>query len=146
MTIDYADLDYQSIKNTNIGKGFELLKSNALKNAILTLEDGTREYSTSYEAFEYLGIAYLMSGHFNRAIGALTKACEIKPASATAHYNLAIAYENAKVYNDALTHFTTAAELNPTHTLAQDKIIEIAQIIPETKKGRIRLLKGKGEG
>lgn len=144
MTIDYGDLDFNSIKNTNIGKGFELLKSNALKNAILTLEDGTREFSTSYEAFEYLGIAYLLSGHYNRAIGALQKAADIKPTSATAHYNLGLAYENARVYDSALTHFSNASELNPAHTLAQDKVVEIAQIIPQTKKGRIKLLSGKG--
>lgn len=140
MTIDYDDLDFQSIKNTNIGKGFELLKSNAMKNAILTLEDGAKEYPNSYEALEYLGIAYLTSGLYNRAIGALRKACELKSSSATAHYNLAVAFESAKVMEEALAHYSTAVEMKPSHTLAQEKVIQLAQLIPESKRSKIRLL------
>lgn len=141
MTIDYDDLDFHSIKKTVIGDGLELLKEEKLRDAILLLEKGTKQFPESYEAYEYLGITYLNSGLSNRAIGALKKAVEIKPDSATANYNLAIAFENAGVIEDALAHYSSAVELNPAHALAQEKVIELAQIIPEKKRARIRLLK-----
>ena len=143
MTIDYDDLDFHSIKKTTIADGLELLKAEKMRDAILVLEKAAHQFPASYEAFEYLGICYLTAGLNNRAIGALKKATDLKPESASAHYNLGIAFEKAGVIEDALVHYSSAVELKPTHNLAQERVIDLANLIPERNKSRIKLLRNK---
>ena len=140
MRMDYDNLDVASIRNTPIWTGVELLRNDEVKAAIASLEDSSRMFPNSYECFVYLGIAYATKSLFNRAIGAFKKACDLKPMSANAHYNLGMAYEGAGVLDEALKEFTNAHEINPSHTLSQDKIIELAQAIPEEKRKKIKLI------
>ena len=140
MRMDYDNLDMASIRNTPIWKGVELLRNDDVKGAILALEDASRVFPNSYECFVYLGIAYATRSLFNRAIGAFKKACEIKPLSANAHYNLGMAFEGAGVLDEALKEFTKSHEINPNHTMSQDKIVELAQSIPEEKRKKIKLI------
>lgn len=140
MRMDYDNLDLASIRNTPIWEGVELLKNDEVKKAIASLEESSRMFPNSYECFVYLGIAYTTKSLFNRAIGAFKKACDLKPMSANAHYNLGMAYEGAGVLDEALREFTNAHEINPQHSLSQDKIIDLAQSIPEEKRKKIKLV------
>lgn len=140
MRMDYDNLDVASIRNTPIWDGVELLRKDDIKGAIASLEDSSRMFPNSYECYVYLGIAYATKSLFNRAIGAFKRACDLKPMSANAHYNLGMAFEGAGVLDEALKEFTNAHEINPQHTLSQDKIIELAQSIPDEKRKKIKLI------
>ena len=141
VNVDYTNLDLASIRNTPIWNGVELLEKEQLDEAIISLEESSKMFPNSYECFVYLGIAYAKKSFFNRAIGAFKKACDLKTISANAHYNLGLAYEGAGILDEALKEFNTAHELNPAHSLSQEKIIELAQIIPEERRKKIKLIK-----
>jgi Flp pilus assembly protein TadD len=116
---------------TNVELGIMLFKEGDFEQAVGILEDASREYPNSYEAFVYLGAAYAQQGRHNAAIGALKRAAEIKPGSPRVHYNLGQAYEAAGVPREAWFEYKKALELDPNYGLARGALISLSQRLPK---------------
>ena len=115
---------------TSLEHGIVLFKEGDFEQAVRVLEDASREYPESYEAFVYLGAAYAHKGRHNAAIGALKRASEINPGSPRIHYNLGQAYESAGVPREAWFEYKRALELDPKYGLAKGALISLSQRLP----------------
>lgn len=124
---------------TSVDHGIELFKEGTFHEAIEVLENASREYPESYEAFVYLGAAYAQQGRHNASIGALKRASEIKPDSARVHYNLGQAYEAAGVPREAWFEYKKALELDPKYGLARGALISLSQRLPKLLSPQIEI-------
>lgn len=122
--------DAMTEKITNVEQGIVLFKEGNFEQAVGILEDASRQFPGSYEAFVYLGAAYAQQGRHNAAIGALKRASEIKPDSPRIHYNLGQAYEAAGVPREAWFEYKKALELDPKYGLARGALISLSQRLP----------------
>ena len=93
---------------SELDQGITIFKDGDFGRAANILENFSRRYPESYEAFVYLGAAYAQQGRYNAAIGALKRASEIKPDSPRIHYNLGQAYEAAGVPREAWFEYRRA--------------------------------------
>ena len=116
-----------------------MFKSGSYEQAIATLEDATRRYTGSYDAFVYLGAAYARCGRHNSAIGAFKRASEIKPKSARVHYNLGQAYEAAGVPREAWFEYKKALEIDDNYGLARGALISLSNRLPKLLKSSIEV-------
>jgi len=108
-----------------------VFKDGDFQQAIGLLEDASRIYPGSYEAFVYLGAAYAQIGRHNASIGAFKRASEINPSSPRIHYNLGQAYEAAGVPREAWFEYKRALELDPRYGLARGALISLSQRLPK---------------
>ena len=116
---------------TILDRGISVFKEGKFEKALPILEEATREYPGSYEAFVYLGAAYAQLARYNAAIGALKRASEIKPGSPRVHYNLGQAYEAARVPKEAWSEYKKSLELDANYTLAREAMISLSQRLPK---------------
>ena len=116
---------------TILDRGIAVFKEGKFEKAIPMLEEATREYPESYEAFVYLGATYAQLARYNAAIGALKKASEIKPGSPRVHYNLGQAYEAAGVPKEAWSEYKKSLELDSNYSLARNAMISLSQRLPK---------------
>lgn len=116
---------------TSVERGIAVFKEGDFEQAVPILEDASREYPGSYEAFVYLGAAYAQQGRHNASIGAFKRASEINPQSARVHYNLGQAYEAAGVPREAWFEYKKALELDPKYGLARGALISLSQRLPK---------------
>lgn len=116
---------------TDIERGISAFKQGQFDEAIALLEDASRKFPESYDAFVYLGAAYAQQGRHNSAIGALKRASEIRPTSPRIHYNLGQAYEAAGVPREAWFEYKKALEIDPTYGLARGALISLTQRLPK---------------
>ncbi len=114
-----------------VEEGIEVFKTGDFEAAIPLLEQASREYPGSYEAFVYLGAAYSQLGRHNAAIGALMRASHIKPGSPRVHYNLGQAYEAAGVPKEAYFEYSKALELDPNYGLAKGSLVSLTERMPK---------------
>lgn len=114
-----------------VEEGIEVFKTGDFEVALPLLEQASREYPGSYEAFVYLGAAYSQLGRHNAAIGALMRASQIKPGSPRVHYNLGQAYEAAGVPKEAYFEYKKALELDSNYGLAKGALISLAERMPK---------------
>lgn len=117
--------------NKTLMRGKALFKEGRIDEAVEVLEDATREDPGSYDAFAYLGAAYARQGRCNLVIGALRRACEIRPNCPSSHYNLGQAYEAAGVPREAWFEYKRALELDPNYGLARGALITLSRRLPE---------------
>lgn len=120
-----------------IKQGKAALDSGDLKLAVETFEEVTRLDSDNYDAFVYLAIAYSKQNRYNRAIGALKRASEIKPDSYQVHYNLGQAYEAAGVPKEAYAEYKNALDINAFYTKARQAMTDLSERLPELISGGI---------
>lgn len=116
---------------TDVERGITLFKQGDFEHAIPMLEDASRKYPESYDAFVYLGAGYAQQGRHNAAIGAFKRASEIKPDSPRIHYNLGQAYEAAGVPREAWFEYKKALEIDPKYGLARGALISLTQRLPK---------------
>ena len=121
-------------KATDVERGVAMFKTGNFEQAIRLLEEATRKYTASYDAFVYLGAAYAQQGRHNSAIGAFKRAAEIKPRSARVHYNLGQAYEAAGVPREAWFEYKRALEVDPGYGLARGALISLSSRLPKLLK------------
>jgi Flp pilus assembly protein TadD len=117
-------------QTTSVERGIAAFKEGDFEAAVRILEQASREYPGSYEAYVYLGAAYAQQGRHNLSIGALKRACEITPNSPRVHYNLGQAYEAAGVPMEAWFEYQRALELDPKYGLARGALISLSQRLP----------------
>jgi Flp pilus assembly protein TadD len=115
----------------DIERGIGAFKQGEFEHATHLLEDASRKYPQSYDAFVYLGAACAQQGRHNAAIGAFKRASEIKPDSPRVHYNLGQAYEAAGVPREAWFEYKKALEIDPTYGLARGALISLTQRLPK---------------
>ena len=115
----------------DIERGISAFKKGEFDKAARLLEDASRKYPESYDAFVYLGAAYAQQGRHNAAIGAFKRASEIRPDSARIHYNLGQAYEAAGVPREAWFEYKKALEIDPKYGLARGALISLTQRLPK---------------
>ena len=120
-----------SKRPTIVQRGVAAFKAGDFERCIPILEDASRQYAGSYDAFVYLGAAYAQHGRHNSAIGAFKRAAEIKPNSARVHYNLGQAYEAAGVPREAWFEYKKALEIDPNYGLARAALISLSQRLPK---------------
>lgn len=116
---------------TSVERGIAAFKDGDFDRAVQVLEDASREYTASYEAYVYLGAAYAQQGRHNLSIGAFKKASEINPGSPRIHYNLGQAYEAAGVPMEAWFEYKRALELDSRYGLARGALISLSQRLPK---------------
>lgn len=116
---------------TDVERGISAFKQGDFEQATILLEDASRKYQASYDAFVYLGAAYAQQGRHNAAIGAFKRASEIKPDSPRIHYNLGQAYEAAGVPREAWFEYKKALEIDPKYGLARGALISLTQRLPK---------------
>jgi tetratricopeptide (TPR) repeat protein len=116
---------------TDIERGIGAFKQGEFEDAAVLLEDASRKFPGSYDAFVYLGAAYAQQGRHNSAIGALKRASEIRPGSPRVHYNLGQAYEAAGVPREAWFEYKKSLEIDPTYGLARGALISLTQRLPK---------------
>ncbi len=116
---------------TDIERGIAAFKQGEFANASVLLEEASKKYPESYDAFVYLGAAYAQQGRHNSAIGALKRASEIRPDSPRIHYNLGQAYEAAGVPREAWFEYKKSLEIDPTYGLARGALISLTQRLPK---------------
>ena len=126
-------------KVTEVERGVAMFKAGNFEQAVNVLEDATREYAGSYDAFVYLGAAYAQQSRHNSAIGAFKRAAEIKPTSARVHYNLGQAYEAAGVPREAWFEYKKALEIDPNYGLARGALISLSHRLPKLLKSGIEV-------
>lgn len=114
-----------------LDKGIAIFKDGDFDQAIPLLEDASREYPDSYEAFVYLGAAYAQRSRYNAAIGAFKRASEIKPDSPRIHYNLGQTYEAAGVPREAWFEYKKALEIDSNYGLARGALISLSHRLPK---------------
>lgn len=117
-------------QTTSVERGIAAFKEGDFEAAVRILEEASREYPGSYEAYVYLGAAYAQQGRHNLSIGALKRACDITPDSPRVHYNLGQAYEAAGVPMEAWFEYQRALELDPKYGLARGALISLSQRLP----------------
>ena len=66
---------------TIVERGIATFRDGNFEGAISILEEASRAYPESYEAFVYLAAAYAQQGRHNLSIGAFKRASEINPTS-----------------------------------------------------------------
>ncbi len=120
-------MDHQT---ATLEEGIEAFKQGNYELAIKLLEPVSRHDSDSYEAFVYLGAAYAQVKRYNAAIGALRRACEIRPDSAKVHYNLGQAYEAANVPQEAVFEYQKALEIDKNYNLAKSALASLLRRLP----------------
>ena len=72
--------------------------------------------------------------HYDEAIQAYQKCCEIEPDDAQVQYNLALVYFQLTRYDDAVEHFKLCTDLDPKHIDAYNSlafIYNMHQLYPE---------------
>lgn len=114
-----------------VERGISLFREGDYNKAISVLENASRQFPESYEAFVYLGAGYAQQGRHNASIGAFKRAAEINPRSPRVHYNLGQAYEAAGVPREAWQEYKYALELNPNYGLARGALINLSQKLPK---------------
>lgn len=115
----------------DIERGISAFKQGEFERATHLLEDASRRYPESYDAFVYLGAACAQQGRHNAAIGAFKRASQIKPDSPRVHYNLGQAYEAAGVPREAWFEYKKALEIDPKYGLARGALISLTQRLPK---------------
>jgi Flp pilus assembly protein TadD len=83
------------------------------QDAAATLESVAQTDPYKVQAFNALGIVYLVSGELVSAIAAHTWAVLLKPDNEIAYYNLSLACQRVQSYNWAIVTAIRAAELEP---------------------------------
>lgn len=120
-----------------IQSGKLALETNDLKTAVESFEEATRLDPSSYDAFVYLAVAYSKQSRYNRAIGALKKATDIRPNSAPAHYNLGRAYDAAGVPKEAWAEYKNALNIDAFYGKAREAMSDLSDRLPELAAGGI---------
>ncbi len=85
------------------------------QDAAKTLATVAWEDPYKVQAFNALGIVYLVSGDLVPAIATHTWALLLKPENEIAYYNLSLACQRVRAYEWAIVTATRAAELEPTN-------------------------------
>ena len=96
-----------------VERGVAAFKRGDFSLTIDLLEQASRKYPESYDAFVYLGAACAQLGRHNAAIGAFKRASDIRPDSPRIHYNLGQAYEAAGVPREAWFEYKRAPRNRP---------------------------------
>lgn len=128
-----------SDQHTVVERGIALFKEGDFEAATSLLEEASRVYPESYEAFVYLGAAYAQRGRHNAAIGALKRASEIRPGSPRVHYNLGQAYEAAGVPREAWFEYKKALDIDPNYGLARGALISLTHRLPKLLDPKIEV-------
>lgn len=123
----------------DVERGIAVFKEGDLQQARELLEDASRKYPASYEAFVYLGAVYASLARHNSAIGALKRASEINPASPKVHYNLGQAYEAAGVPREAWFEYKRALEIDPNYGLARGALVALRKRLPKLLNSGIEI-------
>ena len=116
---------------TEIERGVAAFKEGDFPRTVDILEQASRRYPQSYDAFVYRGAACAQQGRHNAAIGAFKRASEIRPGSTRIHYNLGQAYEAAGVPREAWFEYKKALEIDPKYGLARGALISLTQRLPK---------------
>lgn len=110
---------------SSLQQGMECLKAGKIDEAIQHLELATTHDPRDYKGFNFLGIAYAQKQLFNRSIGALQAAVQIRSDIPSIHYNLGLAYQ-AEGFNDkAEDQYKHALKIDPTYVKATEALKSI---------------------
>lgn len=123
----------------DVERGISAFKQGDFARTIDLMEDASRKYPESYDAFVYLGAACAQQGRHNAAIGAFKRASEIRPDSPRIHYNLGQAYEAAGVPREAWFEYKKALEIDPKYGLARGALISLTQRLPKLLAPQIEI-------
>jgi tetratricopeptide (TPR) repeat protein len=83
--------------------------------AALSLWDAIYIAPTSLQAFNAIGIVYLVRGDLSQSVVLHSWAALLKPDNEIAHYNLSLAYQRLQQYDLAIAYAQTAMNLEPTN-------------------------------
>jgi tetratricopeptide (TPR) repeat protein len=83
--------------------------------AALSLWDAIYRSPTSLQAFNAIGIVYLVRGDLPQSVVLHSWAALLKPDNEIAHYNLSLAYQRLQQYDLAIAYAQTAMNLEPTN-------------------------------
>ncbi len=125
------EVNLMSDEMTEIERGVAAFKDGDFGLTVDIMEQASRKYPESYDAFVYLGAACAQQGRHNAAIGAFKRASEIRPDSPRIHYNLGQAYEAAGVPREAWFEYKKALEIDPKYGLARGALISLTQRLPK---------------
>ena len=85
------------------------------------IEEAVKEYSDlvnyylpdDHSVLNNLGKAYAFQGDYDEAVKHLTRALELNPQNADAHFNLANVLQSRGELNEAMVHYREALKINP---------------------------------
>ncbi|MBD2189296.1 tetratricopeptide repeat protein [Pseudanabaena mucicola] len=83
--------------------------------AALSLWDAIYRSPTSLQAFNAIGIVYLVRGDLPQSVVLHSWAALLKPDNEIAHYNLSLAYQRLQQYDLAIAYAQTAIVLEPSN-------------------------------
>jgi Flp pilus assembly protein TadD len=83
------------------------------REAIAVLAEAARLDPTDEKAFNALGVVYLFTGEYPRALAANRAAIRLKPDNAIAHYNLSLAQWELGQFAEAVRSAERATRLEP---------------------------------
>jgi len=109
VTLDPSNLDGRII----LGWTQHLAKKD--NDAALSLWDAIYLSPTSLQAFNAIGIVYLVRGDLPQAVVLHSWASLLKADNEIAHYNLSLAYQRLKQYDLAIAYAQKAVELEPSN-------------------------------
>jgi arylsulfatase A-like enzyme/Flp pilus assembly protein TadD len=98
-------------KYLRVSYAFNLTSSGLVDQAIEVYKKLTQDYPDDALLFQYLGIAYGITGEYSKAIESLKQAIDINPTP-TAYLNLAVAYERTGETSEAIRYLKLYLE-NP---------------------------------
>ena len=106
------------INQSPLELGLECLRTQKIDEAIEHLEEATALFAQDYKALNYLGVAYAKKGLYDRAVGSLLAALNLRPNVASIHYNLGLAFQADGFPEKAREHFQHALGLDPEYEKA----------------------------
>lgn len=109
VTLDPSNLDGRII----LGWTQHLAKKD--NDAAASLWDAIYLSPTSLQAFNAIGIVYLVRGDLPQAVVLHSWASLLKADNEIAHYNLSLAYQRLKQYDLAIAYAQKAVELEPSN-------------------------------
>jgi tetratricopeptide (TPR) repeat protein len=115
--------------------GFRALREGRAEDAIGALEAACSNGERGCDTYMYLGIAYAMTGAYDRAISSLERALALRPRHAGCMYNLGVVYQKKGYRSVAVACYETALEFDGHHQGARAALEKLGALQP---RGRVR--------
>jgi len=109
-------------------KAVRLLEEEEYESGIEILEDVTEEAPDATTAYIDLGIAYRLTGDFERAEASIKRALELNPSHPVVHNELGIIYRKTGRFEEARKSYENALEIFPDFHFARRNLAILCDV------------------
>jgi len=121
----------------HVSNGVRELRNSHTDNAIAQFKEACSHDSNKFEAYAYLGNAYLIAGHLDEAQRSLKQAIELCPDSPECHFLLGRLFRVKDDPLSALKEFEKTVEISPQSLTGRKAAAEIRTIKTESSRDNL---------